>query len=773
MPLPEPEVPLTDICAVVFNNTLYTYSADAFQSLELTRDAEWTTLPQGERVTGGVCVGATTGVDATSAFFVVGGTSSSAEYQGIQKFTYATGQWESLIPQQHVTQQRMGHRAVYLNSTDSILVYGGSQEGTSEASSQSFTLGASAPHRVTALRTDWPPAANPILLPWSAGEAVLVGGTASDNRVMLFSPDAHPEHPWQDSGATLSTPIAKDTTAVKAALMTGDDGSKHLFTFDMTKSPNSVQRVVLFNGPGIPVQNAEPVAKRTSGQEPAASHERREALTTGNWPTYNSTRAPKNARGDYALAQGPGGLVVIAGGSADDTVVMFDAKQNRWEDTEQVLGGQVRILGTKSSTAVSSTTATRSTSTTAPVSTSLSTSASESSTTAVAATATPSSTEMAAPVAGRAPTSINTILAVVLSSFFGLAIALIVAYLCVKKRRKRLAHLEAGHARRSSGASFNEKSGVGYASDSLPRELNGPGVFRGHQAQGSHSSFSSVAILMGRINQQKPGLSSPTRTMTKGRKGSDDSTLTAFKSTISKPIPQDVRELATAPARPLRPSVQAQFEEDKGGGLAPTNGELRPRNGPIGAAISDDDSTRRSSGWNGYWSGGPALNLLGFGGGANRRATAETDRSSHYSDENRMTQMTQDSATVPPLHVYEPRASFSRVAAHSPTIAHYHPDVKESMSGQIETQRPVSAVSSMSGYSSGIPTSVHEAWDPTEASRPWGAGRGPNNSYGSGIYSTPLAPATHNWKPPTQALPRQKPAVRDDMSWLNLGDGAQ
>jgi len=118
--------------------------------------------------------------------------------------------------------------------------------------------------------------------------------------------------------------------------------------------------------------------------------------------------------------------------------------------------------------------------------------------------------------------------------------------------------------------------------------------------------------------------------------------------------------------------------------------------------------------------------------------------------------------------------SLSRVNAHSPTIAVYNDKLNEGMSGRIETQRPISAVSEVSAseYSSGIPESVQEAWDPTTANKPWGADRSLNDSF-TGTYPTPLAPASQGLKPSTRA-PRPTPSqqtqapVRDDMSWLNL-----
>lgn len=182
--------------------------------------------------------------------------------------------------------------------------------------------------------------------------------------------------------------------------------------------------------------------------------------------------------------------------------------------------------------------------------------------------------------------------------------------------------------------------------------------------------------------------------------------------------------------------------------------------------------------------------MLGFGGGNGngngpnrvsgpgltpnpKRMTVETDRSSEYSNLSRH-RMTQDSATVPPLNVYEPRASFSQVTRGSPTIANYNSNIKEGMTGQIE--RPSSAVSSLSGYSSGIPASVHEAWDPTMMQKPWGANRAPSSAYSIPTNTlTPAAPVTkpQNQSDPPPGVSRQpqlKQAVTSDMSWLNLGN---
>ncbi|KAK1757509.1 hypothetical protein QBC47DRAFT_158011 [Echria macrotheca] len=742
--LPTPEVPLKDICSVIFNNTLYTYSADAFQSLPLTAGAEWKQLPLGEKVTGAACVGSTPGDPSKAAFFVLGGKAGKADYQGVQKYTYSTGQWETVTLPQPVTQDRLWHGAAYINSTDSILIYGGSQDGSKHPSSQTFTIGASAPYEVLAFESAAPPTINPILLPWSATEAALIGGNTWNTKIMLFSKDAK----WVESGASLAEPMMKDTSAVKAMIMTGDDGSKNLYTFDMTISPNTVNRTVLFKGPGAPVQNAPPVKREV------------DSLTVSTWPEYNSTLAPTATRGSYALAQDPNGLVVVAGGNDEDVLCMFDARENTWRNASATLG-EAQLFASDSVTSTSSLA-------TAPTSTSLSS--------AVAGAATSTATGAAVPLTATGPPT-NTILAAVLGSIFGLAVILFGLYLCVQRKRRQNAHAEAGHMRRSSGVSSDEKSGVGYASNSFAHGPAGRGTFRGHQTQDSQASFSSMAILMGRLNQQKPAQSPPSRNTSQNTKRSSvESTFKAFKSTISKPIPQSTPTVVASRA----PPPDMLMRDEKGVSFAPDTLEPRPRSPSTTTGTDQQSGMRRSSGWNRYWSGGSAMGMLGFGGGnsngngsghgASKRGTVASEASSQYS--NTQHRITQDSATVPPLQIYEPRASFSRVVSRSPTIAQHDERLKEGLRGHIETQRPVSGVSSISGYSSGIPASVHEAWDPT-ADKPWGYDRPQNGTfYNPNPYTTPLAPASYGTRQPGTQAPRQQhqqPVTRDDMSWLNLG----
>lgn len=756
MPLPQPPVDLgDDVCSVIFNNTLYAYSSKAFQALPLTPGAQWKQLPSGESVTGGVCVGSTPADADRAGFFVVGGKGPSMDYKGLQKFTYATGKWETITPSALVTQQRLWHSAVYLNASNSILMYAGAQDGSLHASSQTFTIQADAPYLVASYESIAPPTIKPILLPWSDSQAVLLGGSDFNTNVMLFSPQTA----WVDSGASLAVPIPKNTTSVKAVLVGGDDGCKNLYTFDMTISPNQVNRTVLVDGAKRPVQKAAPV---TSPGKAARRAVPTKSLTLDDWPQYNSTFVSKAVRTSYAMAEDPNGLIVIAGGNSDDVLCMFDGRGNGWVNaTERLTDQAVLAQGVSPSSPSSSASGTPS------------------------ATAAPSATSSAAAVAtdSSSPLSVNTILGIVLGSIAGLAVLLVVLYILIRQRRRRQDFVEAGHNRRSSGVASPEKGGYGYASDSLAPAM-AKGTFRGHHPQESSNSFSSTTILMGRVNQQNQGIQ---RKNSKEKRNSIESLYNkAFKSTISKPIPQEQGPVIGGASLPV-----IDTRDERGVSFGPEVAEAQPR--PRAPKVDRQGSTRRSSGWNRYWSGGSTLNILGFGNGKggggsgggggvdSRRTTVDSDQSSQYSaDAHRITQ---DSATVPPLHVapmvQEPKPKFQRVNSGSPTMANYDNRIRDEMRARIE--RSNSRTSEVSGYSSGIPASVPDSWDPTQTGaagagvphRPFGHSRKPSSNYSANFTAGPGPAVTPGLEPPT-GVSRQpqlkQAAVSSDMSWLNLGD---
>jgi len=287
----------------------------------------------GVAVTNGVCVKSTPVNDTSAAaLYIVGGTANDTSYQGLQKFTFATGKWDSVTPTAPVTQNRVWHAAVYLNSSDSILVYAGSQDGSTHPSSQTFTIKASEPYDVLAFEAIAPPAVSPLLLQWTESKAMYIGGSTSNTKAMIFSPS----HSWVDSNATLALPFY-NTSAIKAVVINGDDLSKTLYTFDMTVSPNAVNRTILIDGNGNPVANAAPVVEQREAVLSERQLEKRGNLTVADWPAYNDTLAPSSTRTTYAVAQDQSGLVVISGGSTKDVLCMFKARDNTWQNATSKL----------------------------------------------------------------------------------------------------------------------------------------------------------------------------------------------------------------------------------------------------------------------------------------------------------------------------------------------------------------------------------------------------------------------------------------------------
>lgn len=787
MSLPQPSVALTGACSVLYNDILYAYSPTAFQSLSLSNGAEWEELSYGESVTGGVCVGSTPS-DATQAgLYVVGGTSSNSSYYGLQKYTYTTGEWESITPESLVTQDRLYHGAVYLTDPDLILMYAGSQDGSTGESTQTFTIEASYPYSVLSFQSSAPPTKNPILLPWSSSQAAVVGGSVTNTGVYLFNPSSG----WYDSGTTLATAFTKDTASVQAALVIGDDTSKNMYVFDMSVSPNEVSRMVLLDASGAAVTSSAAVKRSLLDDDWMTEEEYLEkransTLTLENWPAYNSSLAPTLTRSEYCLAADTSGTIVAAGGaSSEEVLCIFDGRTNAWENATDVFAtNDFSILSTDNTTSTTtSSSATASATATSTSSTVVATTSAAESTTAAAAAASTS-------VSG---TSSGAILGAVLGSVAGAAVILLIAFLLVVRRRKQPGPKGGANNHHGSGMSSEKDSYDVTSRDVMPRPIGGGGAtFRnGHQAQDSQGSFSSVAILMGRVNQPRSPVVVRPSNFGDLKDTSAGIPSKGLKGQISKPIPQTMSNLGAA-AIPQ----SAKFEE--------ANLEVPYNNGRniTPARLNEDQagrqsSIRRSSGWNRYWSGGSALNILGFGNGGSsnnvnntnrvsaNRATMASDVSSNYSvSEQHQHRITQDSATVPPLDIPmmpEARPRFQRVNSGSPTVSGFNNAFKDGLQGKIE--RSTSNASSQSGYTSGIPSSVHETWDPTGYDdKPWGADRAPSSTYStttSGLYSsTALAPpalgAGSGKKAPVPSGMSRQPqlataSTSSDMSWLNLG----
>ncbi|KFY09206.1 hypothetical protein V492_05568 [Pseudogymnoascus sp. VKM F-4246] len=724
MSLPVPAVPLVG-CSAVYNNTLYTYSADAFQALPLDKGAEWEQLPGGVSVTGGVCVQANSHDSSSpTALYVVGGTANASEtsYQGLQRYIYEKNTWESISLSSAITQNRQYHNAIYLNASSSIFVYAGNQDGTKQLSSGSFTISTKAPYEVRSFPSFAPPGAEPMLLTWSDSQAAMLGGSDFNTKVMLFKQTTDPMLAWEDSKITLDAPLKNDGT-LKAAIVNGDDGSKSLYTFDMTVSPNTVSRMLLIDQDGNPMTNTKAVKSRTPNE--ARDLAERATLTATDWPPYNASLAPKATRTKYSIAQDSEDRVIISGGNEDDVLCMFNARENAWENATALLSkAQVPLKTDDKPT--------------------------------IASTQPPASSSAAAAASPAGSSSMDRkLLGIIIGSVLGFFLVVLAVFLCIRRRRKQKAFVEAGHQRRASGIP-DEKDPMEFSDRGM--SFDPTKRYQGHAPKNSTASFSSMAILMGKVSSTQQ----PTLGRRGGSNGSDSSNFNKnYKNTISKPIPQ-AGATSESYSRTERPPVVG------GSNPGPT-----PR--PRGSGVNRQGSTRRSSGWNRYWSGGSALNVLGFG---NKRATygSQSDQGSMYSETaNSSRGIQQQSAMVPPLNFGSQKGRLSQVASGSPTIAHQarNSPLEQGMSGKIE--RPRSAVSSVSSYGDlrdaypGVASSIneeHQTWTPVGQERGWNTGeRVPSSAYTDSQYGTPRATMVegksgHNG-------PNQHST---DMSWLNLGD---
>lgn len=725
MALPTPPFSLDDACTVIYNNTLFSYSSDGhLQSLDLQPGAEWSELPKGVPVTGACCVRATP-QNASATLWVVGGTATDANYPGLQRYTFADGKWDTITLSQQVTKDRLYHNAVYLNVSDSILVYAGTQDGSEQLSSQTFTIQASEPFGVLAYQTQVPPppAISPLLMPWTDNQAVMIYGS----RAMVFDPN--PALSWFDSGASLTDPIY-NTSTVKALLMLGDDGSKSLYTFDMSVAPNQVNRTILVDNNANPIKNATIVSRGLELSEKRDLVDRATGLTLATWPAYNGTLASSTTRNSYSITDDGNGLVVFSGGNDQDPLCIFQAKENSWLNTTQAL-----VLPGEQNEVSTTTTSVASTASSTVSSTTLST---PSSTTSPSSTATNSGTINA----GVAPAFPVKILVAVLGSIIGAALIIIVILLLLRCRRKRQEYADAGHQRRASGIPGVEKEVAEYPGRGLSGKTS-TRQYRSHQPQGSQGSFNSVAILMGRVGSHKRGNGSDN--------GSDASSQfnKKYRAEISNPIPQ---------RQPYK-----NFQQPTVNGRGPSTADERGSSTrPRASRGGRGGSARRSSGWDRYWSGGSAMNILGFGSKRTTYEDSAGDSESFYSEQRLPSQVpsqaTQPSAVVPPLKLGQPE--LNKVASGSPTIAHtssQYPLTRE-MSGQIERPHSLNSESDYEdddrrdAFSSGVPASVHEttSWGPIDG-RDW---------RGNYIKETQFPP------PHTD---RHTAQHSSDMSWLNLG----
>lgn len=362
MASPQPPVAIASgSCSVIYNNTLYVYSADAFQSLSLKTNGTWSQLKNGVSVDQAVCVQGTSATGGDS-LWVVGGTTTNetvSDYTGIQHYSFDSQSWETLSPAVTVTKDRINHAAVFLPASSAILVYSGSQKRPVVPSSDTFLISVLPPYNTEAFATGDLPSTSPLLLNWSNDSAITIGGNGADASIFRFDTD----NGWRNISTRLTSPLAS-TDNVQATLVEGSDNSKVLELYDLASTPVTVSQLVLQHANGTLASTGTTLASLS------ADSKRKRDLTLADWPTYNATNAPTAARSDYSTAVGAGGLVAFVGGNAQSPLALFDQNTNAWIDTGRFFGASATATSggvTASSSTPSSSSSASSASTAAAV----------------------------------------------------------------------------------------------------------------------------------------------------------------------------------------------------------------------------------------------------------------------------------------------------------------------------------------------------------------------------------------------------------------------
>ena len=485
MSAPLPSVDLKHHCSVIYNNTLYTYQVDAFQSLALRDGAQWSKLPMGVATNGSTCVqGSLNGQDS---LYVVGGVtnSSTPDYSGLQRFVFSQQKWEQCAPEVNVTNNRQYHGSAFLNSSSSILIYGGSQDGILAPSSQTFLISTNYPYNVRAFSSDAPPVINPLMMQWNVSHALMLGGDSQNKQLYTFGPDDG----WQQLNVSLSDGL-KDSSKVQAVIESGSDGSKVLEMFDTSVSPNQISTLLLQNADrqdasDHPSQSSSSPPSSSSSRQPPTKRRKRDTALAVR-PAYNSTLAPQDVRNGVSLAQDPSGLVVESGGDPGNPVALFNQTANQWIDPNTFFGGSTANSHVQS-----------------PIPTSSSTLASSTASNAAGSTGPPPASATSSPLSAPAATSHHslTILGATLGAVFGTAALLVLALLVLRCLRRRKNNI----GQRTRDFDLDSKHEMDFADQGADfmHEAGGSLASR-HRRDDSGNSNSSVAIMSGGARSDSP-----------------------------------------------------------------------------------------------------------------------------------------------------------------------------------------------------------------------------------------------------------------------------
>lgn len=614
MASPTPPVSLKDHCSVVYQNTLYTFQPDAFQSLHLQSGAQWSQLSMGVSTRGSVCVqGSSNGDDA---IYIVGGiTNSSAQsYSGLQRYSFKAQKWEELKPNDSSAQNRLGHGSVFLNSSSSILIYGGSQDGGLK-SSQTFTISTLPPYTVRAFRGDAaPPVIKPLMLPFNSSHALMLGGDLGNEGLYTFSP----EEEWHQFNVRLKHGL--NTNDVQAVIADSSDGSKMLELFDMNASPNTISTLLLQRPTGTTPRNSIPFSPSTT-QTPQPSRKRKRQNPPTDRPPYNSTLASQTQRSNFSLAQDPNGLVVVSGGApgGEDVLCLFNQTGNQWIDPSRFF--ELHSITTNDPTPTSS----------SPI-------ASLTQTALSSSTAAPNSNSRRQPL---------TILGATLGAVFGLVAILIIVLLllrCLRLRRTRK------HKRRSSEYALGNKREMDFADRGAEfmREAGGSSATKSnHQPTDSGNTINSLAIMSGGA-----------------RAGSQRSKRSFFHKTgDSSGSAKSFFSRTRSPLAPSPPHIS--------GPIQPINS--RDNYNQIGTSPEPRTEPRTDTGWSRYWANNSTTNLGQSGPGhphhdsASRPTTYASNSQSDYGSSRITSSNAHESAEVQPLSLRTNLSHPSNTRVVSPT----------------------------------------------------------------------------------------------------------
>ena len=343
MPLPQPAVPLQNPCTTIFDGKLYSYQPDAFQVLELKEGGKWTNLTIGVPVTGSACVQGT--FDKKPAFILVGGSTSTKDYHGIQHYDLTSNQWQMDKPADDVAVNRLHHGAAFLPQSSTILMYAGSQDNLLMASTQTFLIHTESPYAVEAFESSAPPVTDPLMLTYNASHALMLGGSSTNTNLSTFSPQTG----WKYSSTHLQSPLP-EASKVQAAIYNSGNSSKTLELFDLSQSPNRLGTLSLQNSTGSLMARSVSTPHELDAHHAARRQKRDER------PVYNASSAPSESRSGFSLASDlNSGLVIAVGGSSQSPLAIFNQTSNQWVDSSAFFGSQSSPSSTPTSSPITST----------------------------------------------------------------------------------------------------------------------------------------------------------------------------------------------------------------------------------------------------------------------------------------------------------------------------------------------------------------------------------------------------------------------------------